>query len=319
MKLVWGLVVMMLAILFGGTTSANEMPFSVRVMQATEQRSETTGYFDLVLAPDQVKEVQVLLTNDTEKPLTVDIKSAQATTNRNGVVDYETAQSTAWRNLVSVPQNITLPPHGQELVTSTIHMPANQFDGIKAGGLTFSERKSPSDSKGSGVQIKQSYAYTVAVLVRNHEGDVPAKMRSAGAQLKTVAGENMLQTMLVNPMPAFQHDMQVRTRLYQGDQLIFDKMQEGLRFAPDSQYSHLTKLDQSLEAGRYRVVTDVKTNQGKWHFNDSLTVTAKQRVSGAVAEATRMPIWLKIMLGIIGILLMIIVWLIILMRRRKQK
>lgn len=67
------------------------------------------------------------------------------------------------------------------------------------------------------------------------------------------------------------------------------------------------------------MVTDVKTNQGKWHFNDSLTVTAKQRVSGAVAEATRMPIWLKIMLGIIGILLMIIVWLIILMRRRKQK
>ena len=93
MKLVWGLVVMMLAVLFGGTASANEMPFSVRVMQATEQRSETTGYFDLVLAPDQVKEVQVLLTNDTEKPLTVDIKSAQATTNRNGVVDYETAQS----------------------------------------------------------------------------------------------------------------------------------------------------------------------------------------------------------------------------------
>ena len=88
---------------------------------------------------------------------------------------------------------------------------------------------------------------------------------------------------------------------------------------PDSKYSHLTKLDQSLAAGRYRVVTDVKTNQGKWHFNDSLTVTAKQRVSGAVAEATRMPIWLKIMLGIIGILLMIIVWLIILMRRRKQK
>ena len=81
-------------------------------------------------------------------------------------------------------------------------------------------------------------------------------------------------------------------------------MQESLRFAPDSQYSHLTKLDQSLGAGRYRVVTDVKTNQGKWHFNDSLTVTAKQRVSGAVAEATRMPIWLKIMLGIIGILLM---------------
>lgn len=114
MKLVWGLVVMMLAMLFWGTTSANEMPFSVRVMQATEQRSETTGYFDLVLAPDQVKEVQVLLTNDTEKPLTVDIKSAQATTNRNGVVDYETAQSTAWRNLVSVPKNITLPPHGQE-------------------------------------------------------------------------------------------------------------------------------------------------------------------------------------------------------------
>ncbi|MBC6499343.1 hypothetical protein H7R52_12015 [Weissella confusa] len=57
MKLVWGLVVMMLAVLFGGTASANEMPFSVRVMQATEQRSETTGYFDLVLAPDQVSEV----------------------------------------------------------------------------------------------------------------------------------------------------------------------------------------------------------------------------------------------------------------------
>ena len=54
--------------------------------------------------------------------------------------------------------------------------------------------------------MKQSYAYTVAVLVRNHEGDVPAKMRSVRAQTKTVTGENVLQTTLVNPIPAFQHD-----------------------------------------------------------------------------------------------------------------
>ncbi|WP_373891370.1 WxL protein peptidoglycan domain-containing protein [Weissella confusa] len=320
MKLVWGVVVMILTVMFGGTpASANEMPFAVRVMAAAEQRPETTGYFDLILAPNQAKKVQVLLTNETEKPITVDIKSAQATTNRNGVVDYETAQSKAWRRLVAVPKSITLPPHGQELVATTIHMPANQFDGIKAGGLTFAERKTPNDSGESGVQIKQSYAYTVAVLVRNHEGDVPDKMRSVGVQTKTVTGENVLQTTLENPMPAFQHDMQVRTRLYRGDKLILDKTQAGLRFAPDSQYQHMTVLDQSLAAGRYLVVTDVKTDQGKWHFNDGLTVTAKQRVGGAVAEATRLPIWLKIMLGIIGVLLMIIIWLIILMRRRQQK
>lgn len=198
---------MILTVMFGGTpASANEMPFAVRVMAAAEQRPETTGYFNLILAPNQVKKVQVLLTNETEKPLTVDIKSAQATTNRNGVVDYETAQSKAWRQLVTVPESITLPPHGQELVATTIRMPANQFDGIKAGGLTFAERKTPNDSGKSGVQMKQSYAYTVAVLVRNHEGDVPAKMRSVRAQTKTVTGENVLQTTLVNPIPAFQHD-----------------------------------------------------------------------------------------------------------------
>ncbi|MCJ7968766.1 MAG: DUF916 domain-containing protein [Lactococcus lactis] len=70
--------------------SASEMKFSVQAVIPENQIDKSQSYFDLKMSPGQIQDIQVNLYNDTDKDVTIEITPHAATTNQNGVVEYNT-------------------------------------------------------------------------------------------------------------------------------------------------------------------------------------------------------------------------------------
>ena len=298
--------------------SANELSFGVQIETSENQRHATAGYFDLILAPRQKTHVQVQLTNPTDRQVKVGVRTAAATTNANGVVDYETSRNKKWTRMVQVADAVTLPPKSSQVVSIAIKMPGTTFPGVRAGGLTFYELANNQQRNPSGMQIKQEYSYTVALLVRNNEKQVAAHMRADGMTLKRRDGQTALVLRLRNQSPIFHQGMMIQTRVYRGKQLVTSETRRNLQFAPSSHYHHRTSVGQ-LQPGRYRVETQVTTDKGRWTFTNRVQVNAMAAITSQKDAVNHWPVWLKLALIIIGGLLTLIGWLLwLLMRRQKQ-
>ena len=303
-KLKWFQVViaLIIGVVFSASEkmSANELSFGVQIETSEYQRHATAGYFDLILAPRQKTQVRVQLTN------------------ANGVVDYETSQDEQWARLVQVADAVTLQPKSSQFVSVAIEMPGSAFPGVKAGGLTFYELANDQQRNPAGMQIKQEYSYTVALLVRNNEKHVAAHMRADGMTMKRRDGQTDLVLRLRNQSPIFHQGMTIQTRIYRGKQLVMSETRRDLQFAPSSRYDHRTSVGQ-LQPGRYRVETQVTTDKGRWTFTNRVRVNAMAAITSQKDAVNHWPIWLKLALIIIGGLLAFIGWLLwLLIRRQKQ-
>ena len=220
-KLKWFQVViaLIIGVVFSASEkmSANELSFGVQIETSEYQRHATAGYFDLILAPRQKTQVRVQLTNPTDRRVKVGVRTATATTNANGVVDYETSQDEQWARLVQVADAVTLQPKSSQFVSIAIEMPGTAFPGVKAGGLTFYELANDQQRNPAGMQIKQEYSYTVALLVRNNEKHVAAHMRADGMTMKRRDGQTDLVLRLRNQSPIFHQGMTIQTRIYRAN------------------------------------------------------------------------------------------------------
>lgn len=321
-KLKWFQVViaLIIGVVFSASEkmSANELSFGVQIETSEYQRHATAGYFDLILVPGQKTQVRVQLTNPTDRRVKVGVRTATATTNANGVVDYETSQDEKWARLVQVADTVTLQPKSSQFVSITIEMPGTAFPGVKAGGLTFYELANDQQRNPAGMQIKQEYSYTVALLVRNNEKHVAAHMREDGMTLKRRDGQTDVVLRLRNQSPIFHQGMTIQTRIYRGKQLVMSETRRDLQFAPSSRYDHRTSVRQ-LQPGYYRVETQVTTDKGRWTFTNRVRVNAMAAITSQKDVVNHWPIWLKFALIIIGGLLAFIGWLLwLLIRRQKQ-
>ena len=75
-------------VILANKVSASEMSFSVQAVIPENQIDKSQSYFDLKMQPDQSQDLTVELYNNTEKDLTISVTPNAATTNQNGVVEY---------------------------------------------------------------------------------------------------------------------------------------------------------------------------------------------------------------------------------------
>lgn len=265
---------------------ASEFNFAVTPKASQNQIDKEKTYFDLLLAPGQKDTLVVDLRNDTDKEVTVKADINSATTNDNGVVEYSKNEvkhdPTLKFNLkdyVEAPETITLKPQSAAEYKVNIHMPDETFDGVIAGGITFSE-KNPDESTSSsekntkGLAIKNEYSYVIALLMRQtkENGDPDLVLNSVDPNQRNA--RNVIQGNLQNPKATFLNQLATKTTITKvsDTKVLYADEQRGLQVAPNSNFNLSVPLKgDRLKAGKYKMKIEAygqKEDSGTYTFKE---------------------------------------------------
>ncbi|WP_048000649.1 DUF916 and DUF3324 domain-containing protein [Lactiplantibacillus herbarum] len=312
---------------WGYSGSANTVGFEVAPVASKYQVDKSVSYYDLKLKPGQTTTLKVRVTNTSTQEVTVHTGIAPATTNPNGVVEYQA--TTAGKN-IDLPANasqlitttddkLTLAKGTSKIVTFEVKMPADKYDGVVVGGLSFLKKAAKQQSK-SAMAIKNQYAYSVAVVLHGDHPLTKNHLSLGKIDATQNNGYNQISLALQNRTAAFLNQVKTDVKIYRrgGHKVLYKQSKQHGQIAPNSIYDLPLRVERdALKPGKYTAKLAVTSKKQHWTFTKDFEITsdrAKQLNKTAVIEH-HVNWWLWISLGLLIVLLLLIAWYI----HRKQQ
>lgn len=259
-----------------GYTAGTRNDFSVTIQLPTTQaqRSTQCNYFDLVLQPGQTQELDMLVTNNTDRQLVVDMDKGTAGTTEHGVVcagknwrkdDYVNL-SDKMGDLLQLPQsNIVLGPHETTVAKATVTMPTSPVVGQLAGGISFSEENQKHCTTGTdstGMRLTNVFRYDFAVVAQNNLDDVMPDVQLENITVKRTTTQTAFAVNVVNNVPTFVSDVAIEADITTPNGKHIKRRQSKVQFAPNSKLTwQIWRAGDRARSGKY--TADVQVYYGK--------------------------------------------------------
>lgn len=264
-----------------------------------ENQRDTTGYFDLLMTPGRVQQLEVTVSNEMQAPLTVTVEINNAASNQNGLIVYsqvETRDDTLVTALTDIaafrtdiltvgPEHsiqalegnqLTIAPGATVSLPIEITMPDASIEGQILGGIVVSKVNPDTGEQTSSMQINSVYSYAIAVQLQEEEvTSLSPDFSLLSAELTNVAGWKAVMVNLHNPLPLVVTGAQIRVWIVSSDgSLLMDHESQRVAMAPNSVLPYTVTLDPETipGPGEYTVQVDW-TYEGKtWNFETALVV-----------------------------------------------
>lgn len=203
---------------------ASELNFAAKAELPDNQVNPDVSYFDIKMNPGAQQTLHVQLRNETEKPVTLDVELASATTNLNGVVEYtpntiKPAKSLQFnmKDYVKAPKQTVIPAKGSTVLDLAVKMPDKSFNGVMAGGITLKEHglsDQGSQTSGKKVAIKNRFSYVIGLLMRQNLAAVPAHVKLNAVKPSQVNARNVILTSMENDTATFIQQVAVDAKIF---------------------------------------------------------------------------------------------------------
>lgn len=201
-----------------------------------------------------------------------------------------------------------------------IKMPAQSYQGILAGGITFLKKATATDTK-KAVAVNNQYAYTEAVILHGSKDLTTNQLTMNKITVKQLNGRNAINFPLVNHTAAYLNKVQTNIKIYHrgGSQVVYHQKLANGQMAPNSIYKlPLQTGEKALAAGKYTAVVKVTSKKQHWQFKQNFVITKGQADTlNKTAVLKQGPNW-WLYIGI-GLLLLLLIILVIWYIWRKQK
>ncbi|MGM9904551.1 hypothetical protein A5844_000916 [Enterococcus sp. 10A9_DIV0425] len=292
-----------------------------------EAQNKESNFFDLTVVPDSVQEIGVIITNQSTEESSYEIQIAQASTNKNGVIDYSNMKGTLAKTVpfiiseqASFEVSVKVPAGESKTVPIKINIPKNSFTGEVLGGINVT--KDLPEKKAS--QITNQFSYVIGLRMREREENPERNLVAGDISPTVVFGGTGIEWPITNDRSVSMGKLQVDSVLKREGKEVAKETYTDREIAPDSVYPYSLKVDKKdYVPGKYElnvVISDVQGN--RWEFNEAFELSEKE--VKAVSEAAIQPqedssylLWVLIIIFIVIILLLLIY--IIMMKRRNKK
>lgn len=308
------------------------MSFSVQAVIPDNQIDKTQSYFDLKMSPSQQQELEVEMRNDTDKDVTIEVGANNATTNDNGIVDYNSPNKekdntleVGFADIANVDTEVTIPANSKQMLKIQLKMPGRAFDGVILGGIYFKEKEtSELENENNESQVINKYAYTIGVKLTETETELKPELVLNSVEAGQVNYRNMIKANIQNKEAAIITDLTIEGKVYlKGkSKILYQQKKEGLRMAPNSNFNYaISTNNKEFKSGTYLFKGEASTNEQKWIFEKEFTIEgakAKELNKEAV-QVEKDYFWIYLAIGCTLVLLLIFVIVYLVMKIKKQK
>lgn len=316
---------------FGEISEATAPKFSVQAVLPDSQRNQEVSYFDLRLAPNQQEILTVQVTNNSDEEMVLEIGAQTATTNSNGVINYgkndDPADDTLPVDFSKIAkieeESITLAGQESRDVIIEVNMPDKSFDGQLLGGITVSEKLSEEAENES--QITNRFSYSLAVVISQTDTEVFPELDLRQVEVNQRNRRSYVIGSIQNQASLLLNDVNVEGKVYKKGETtpIYTDMRSDMRMAPNSTLPFgVSTGTKPLQSGEYTLTLLVTVDEDTWEFEEDFTITANQakkfNEQAVNLEQDNTSLYLLIAAGVIGVLLIAILWLIKSKKREGQ-
>jgi hypothetical protein len=336
-----------MTILFAITASA--MDFNVTIEEPDNQRHPGASLFDLVVNPGQEQDLLIIISNTSQREITVSVETVTASTGRNGAINYSSAGlmdetlQYSFEDLARPPQShYTIPAQDSIRVPIRLNTPQEPFDGIILGSIVVLREATQEERDESGSIVNQ-FAQVIQVRLRNSEeaADIPTHFELEGIFSEPESFRVSITANLRNIQPKMLREASVSAIVYPegSDQPIYESYVLTVDFAPNSifQYTFIYSEGIRMDAGNYTAIITIESEGEIWELWGDFVVTpdeasifhegshieqVQQRpessISDVASDFLNLPLWAYIALAVNAILLIIIIVVIIRIVTRKS-
>lgn len=277
-------------------TQAETVGFGAAPLLPENQLTQAS-YFDLLVKPGTSQDVQIQLENFENEPKTLALTPTTAFTNEAGKLDYSSSNHVPlagpnFREITSKQQVITLQPLEKRVVTFTIDLPKEKFDGVLLGGIQITWETTSSGT------LQQEVAYTIGVMLREDETLPEPKLQL----VDVTTANNQLAVQLKNPTGALISQYQMTGSLSKGNQTITLAPQT-ISIAPQDAFTLILESKEKITAGNYTLKLNFSGEQS-FDFQQAIQIEV---ADGELVVEEREPMYQLLWLVPVSLLLAIIV------------
>ncbi|EOJ71577.1 DUF916 and DUF3324 domain-containing protein [Enterococcus faecalis] len=302
------------------TVEAAEMNFSVQAVIPENQQDKSKTYFDLKMTPNQSQDITITMKNDTSKDVTVEVGVNTATTNDNGIADYngkkekDSTLKYDLSDLIEIDKEIVVPSNGETSVVAHLKMPKEMFDGVLVGGFTFIEKESTESlEEQKGVSVVNKYAYTIGIQLQETDKIINPELVLNDVSPTQVNFRNVVEANIQNTESAILKDLTIDGKIFKknGKEALYETKRTDLRMAPNSNFNYRVSLNNDeFKPGVYVFKGVANAGDKEWKFEKEFTIkgdVAKALNEKAVEIDKDYTIYIYIGVGLIIFILVLII------------
>lgn len=345
-----GLLALLLVMVIGfshqSSVEAGELNFSIKPIYPDNQADKNLGYYDLTVTPGQKQTIELELTNQADRAITVSITPTVATTSNSGQINYQDFDREInptlkypLTSILKLEEKQVLQPKEVKKVPMTLDVPQESFDGMILGGLIIRQEDEEEEDGEGQIQIVNKFVYEISVKLTENDAPVQPDLEMLSARGSRYLKQNVMQAQLQNPEPAFLSKLKIAAKVYKkGSQTpLYQKTDDNIDMAPNSDFYYSVPLkvkkdgvekNMAFEAGKYEMEIMASNEQGEWKFRKEFEITQdeakKMNEEAEETDELEYPInwvlWISIGAGAFLVILIVVIWLTLsLSKRKKQK
>lgn len=261
---------------------AEDIQFSVEAILPENQRDTGHTYFDLRVSPGQQQDLELELVNKTDEQMNLVVKINPATTNKNGVIDYNTKAHLdptlqyPLTQLVSTDsKKVKLEGGERKKISLHLSVPEIPFSGQILGGVYVSVvPRNEKDRKKTKIINKQSIVK--GIMLSESDEEIEPKFDLLNVSANQIGYRNVFLAKIQNPVPLLIEDLSLTAKVYASgsSKAIFEEQKNGVKMAPNSYFDYPIFLEEKpFEAGNYRLDLNLQYQGRKWHFEKKFKVS----------------------------------------------
>ena len=269
------LLVVAICLVFERPVKASDFNFTVETTTPDNQINSDVTWFNLLVEPGEVQTLELYLRNHMDEDIVIAIDIAAATTNLGGVVEYRTRDDIDrdatlvhdLADLITFPDEVEIPVGESVTLELELSIPAEDFEGMIAGGVTLSmqDLEADEDEAYGATRIRNRFAYEIAITLQISE-DMPLPNFEVGeAWADYLNARNVIFVNIQNTEATFVTWVSLTGRVYPrgGTTWLWSEVTvpQSMMFAPNSNMDFPIHLNAVLmEAGDYTACVTVATS-----------------------------------------------------------
>ncbi len=309
----------------------NDVGFTVKAIIPKNQIDKQMSYFDLKMVPEQKQQLALEVRNKSQKEMKVSVKAISASTNKNGVIDYQTENikdktlKTPFSDIATVKTpELTIKGNSSATAIIDVTMPKEEYDGIILGGILITkaiDEKDASDEENS-VQINNEYSYAVGVKLTETDEVILPDFKGIKAEATLDNSYIVVDHYIRNETAAIAKNIDISVKIYNSNNILIKTKEETINMAPNSFMKYAVKWEDKIKPGKYESRVVMKMGDDEWKFKLPFEVkedVAKDLNDNSLDENVTIPFWLVMVILLFIILAGTIVFLLYKLKKQKDK
>lgn len=265
--------------------------FNVTVIPNELQKKTDSSFFDLLVEPNDQTKLNLLVTNTGKEKKKIVISPTNATTNRNGEVDYseinkneirDSSLKIALTDLIEEKKIVDLEPGETKKVEFNLKIPSEEFDGIILGAFVVyvSEDISTEEdgNNDSGMVIKNKFEIRKVIQIQEKQTFPIPQLKINDIGFNWVDNIPALTVNIQNTKPTLFGEISIKATVREKNKkkLVKEYSVANFEMAPNSNFDFpIFWHNQEIVEGNYWVNLDISSGSQKWKLEKDFSISKK--------------------------------------------